>query len=58
MLQQFLVQRFFLEWLLRYVSDKRYLANLMANIIAHNRRWCELYKLLNPFFQAGVDAQR
>lgn len=56
MLQQFLVQRFFLERLLRYVSDKRYLAKLIADIIGYNRRRCDLYKLLNLFFQVSLDA--
>ncbi|MBN1929200.1 MAG: geranylgeranyl reductase family protein [Chlorobiaceae bacterium] len=52
-IQPFLANRFFLEGLLRYVSGKQHRANLMADVIGHNRKRSELYQLFNPFFSGA-----
>lgn len=49
-IQPFLANRFFMETLLRYVSGRRERADLMADVIGHNRRRSDLYGLVHPMF--------
>lgn len=48
--QLFMNNRWFVETFMRYTAKKQHRADLLADVVAHNRKRRELFKLLNPFY--------
>ncbi len=48
--QHFMNNRWFVETFMRYTAKKQHRADLLADVVAHNRKRRDLFKLLNPFY--------
>jgi flavin-dependent dehydrogenase len=48
--QHFMNNAWFVETFMRYTARKQHRADLLADVVAHNRKRRDLLKLLNPFY--------
>lgn len=48
--QHFMNNEWFVETFMRYTARKQHRADLLADVVAHNRKRRDLFKLLNPFY--------
>lgn len=48
--QPFMNNEWFVETFMRYTARKQHRADLLADVVAHNRKRRDLFKLLNPFY--------
>lgn len=48
--QPFMNNEWFVETFIRYTARKQHRADLLADVVAHNRKRRDLFKLLNPFY--------
>ncbi|AAM72463.1 MAG TPA: geranylgeranyl reductase family protein [Chlorobaculum sp.] len=48
--QHFMNNSWFVDTFMRYTAKKQHRADLLADVVAHNRKRRELFKLLNPFY--------
>jgi geranylgeranyl reductase family protein len=48
--QHFMNNEWFVETFMRYTAKKQHRADLLADVVAHNRKRRDLFKLLNPFY--------
>jgi hypothetical protein len=48
--QHMMNNRWFVDAFMRYTARKQHRTNLLADVVAHNRKRRNLFKLLNPFY--------
>ena len=48
--QHFMNNAWFVDTFMRYTARKQHRADLLADVVAHNRKRRDLFKLLNPFY--------